>query len=101
MFMDYIDPNKVCPKDVYPLSSIDRLVGGAVRHKMLIFLDAYSIYNQIHMHLKDKKKTTFMMDDEIYYYEIMFFDLKNVKGTYQRLMIRFSKVLSNEMMKYT
>jgi len=38
------------------------------------------------MHRKDKEKTTFMMADANYYYEVMSFGLKNVGATYQRLM---------------
>jgi len=33
MCTDYIDLNKACPKDSYPLPSIDRLVNGATDHK--------------------------------------------------------------------
>lgn len=41
MCVDYIDLNKACPKDSYPLSSIDELVDGASCYK-LSFMDAYS-----------------------------------------------------------
>jgi len=46
MCVDYIDLNKACPKDFYPL----------VDHTILSFLDAYSGYNQIQMHPRDKEK---------------------------------------------
>jgi len=42
---DYTNLNRACPKDVYPLPNIDHLVNGAVGHRMLSFLDAYSGYN--------------------------------------------------------
>jgi len=45
MCVNYIDLNKVCPKDAYPLPNINRLVDGAVRNKVLSFLDAYFGYN--------------------------------------------------------
>jgi len=32
MCVDYTDLNKACPRDAYPLPSIDRLVDGAARH---------------------------------------------------------------------
>jgi len=38
------------------------------------------------MHPKDKEKTTFMMVDANYYYEVLPFNLKNAEATYQRLM---------------
>jgi len=60
MCVDYTNLNKTCPKDSYPLPNIDRLVDVAADHKMLSFLDAYSGYNQISMHLKGKEKTAFM-----------------------------------------
>jgi len=49
MCVDYIDLNKACPKDSYPLPlpSIDLLVDRTVDHTILNFLDAYSGYNQI------------------------------------------------------
>jgi len=87
MYVDYRNLNSACPKDSYPLPNIDRLVDdGAAGHKILSFLDAHSDYNQISMHPKDKEKTTFMMADANYYYEVMSFGLKNAWATYQRLM---------------
>jgi len=83
---NYIDLNKACPKDSYPLPSIDRLVDGVADHHTLSFLDAYCGYNQIQMHSRDKEKTTFMTDCNNFYYEVMSFGLKNAGGTYQRLM---------------
>lgn len=32
MCMDYIDLNKACPKNAYPLTNIDRLVDGVTEH---------------------------------------------------------------------
>jgi len=76
MCTDYTDLNKACPKDSYPLSSIDRLVDGAAGHKYMSFLDAFSGYNQISMHPPDINKTAFMTDDTNYVYEVMPFGLK-------------------------
>ena len=45
MCTDYTDLNKACPKDVYPLPSIDRLIDGMSRSQVLSFLDAYLGYN--------------------------------------------------------
>jgi len=41
MCVDYTDLNKVCPKDIYLLPSIDRLVDNTVEYKLLNFLYAY------------------------------------------------------------
>ena len=49
-------------------------------------MDAYSTYNQISMYEPDKEHTCFIIDQGLYYYKAMPFDLKNTKVTYQRLM---------------
>nr|KYP59744.1 Transposon Ty3-I Gag-Pol polyprotein [Cajanus cajan] len=86
MCVDYTDLNKACPKDSYPLPSIDRLVDGASRHALLSFLDAYSRYNQIMMYPPDEVHTSFISDHANYCYWVMPFSLKNAGATYQRLM---------------
>lgn len=53
MCTDYTDLNKTCPKDAYPLCSIDKLMNGASNYKMLSFMDAYSGYNHIPMYAPD------------------------------------------------
>ena len=50
MCMDFTDLNKACPKDSYPLPSIDALVDNASGCRILSFLDAFLGYNQIKMH---------------------------------------------------
>ncbi|RDX71034.1 hypothetical protein CR513_49656, partial [Mucuna pruriens] len=77
MCTDYIDLNKACPKDPYPLPSIDQLVDGALGYALLSFMDAYSGYNQIKMHPQDESKIAFIMDVGAYCYKVMPFDLKN------------------------
>jgi len=85
MCVNYRNLNSAYPKDSYPLPKIDRLMDRAVGHKILSFLDAYSGYNQISMHPKDKEKMAFMTFNANYYYEVMPFALKNAGTTYQRL----------------
>ncbi|XP_014497027.1 uncharacterized protein LOC106758609 [Vigna radiata var. radiata] len=94
MCTDYTDLNKACPKDSYPLPSIDALVDGASGHKIPSFLDAYSGYNQIPMHGPDREKTAFMADQANFCYEVMPFGLKNAGATYQRLM---NKIFADQM----
>jgi len=86
MCMDFTDLNKACPKDSYPLPSIDALVDSASGYEMLSFLDAFSGYNQIKMHPRDEGKTAFMTETCSYCYKVMPFGLKNAGATYQRLM---------------
>jgi len=45
MCVDFTDLNKACPKDSYPLPSIDALVDSASGCRLLSFLDAFSGYN--------------------------------------------------------
>jgi len=77
------DLNKACPKDSYPLPSIDALVDNASGCRMLSFLDAFSGYNQIKMHTIDECKTAFMTKTSCYCYTVMSFGLKNAEATYQ------------------
>ena len=82
MCVDYTSLNKACPKDAYPLPSIDRLVDGAAGNKVLSFLDAFSGYNQISMYDRDVEKTTFITEASNYCYQVMPFGLKNAGATY-------------------
>ena len=45
MCVDFIDLNKACPKDSYPLPRIDLLVDFTVGHQLLSSMDAFSDYN--------------------------------------------------------
>ncbi|RDX72558.1 hypothetical protein CR513_47941, partial [Mucuna pruriens] len=70
----------------YPLPNIDRLVDRASSFTLLSFMDAYSRYNQIRIHLQDEPKTTFITDSGTFCYMVMPFVLKNADATYQHLM---------------
>ena len=86
MCVDFIDLNKVCPKDSFPLPSIDRLVNASIGYHVLSFKDAFSGYNQIMMDPADQEKMTFITDEGLYCYRIIPFGLKNIGATYQRLV---------------
>jgi len=88
MCVDFTDLNKACPKDSYPLPSIDALVDSASGCRLLSFLDVFSGYNQITMHPRDECKMAFMTELSCYCYKVMPFGLKNAGATYQRLMDR-------------
>ena len=53
MCMDFMDLNKACPKDNFPLPKIDQLVDSIAGHRLLTFMDAFSRYNQIKMAEED------------------------------------------------
>ena len=84
--VDFIDLNKACPMDSFPLLRIDQLVDSTAGHKLLRFIDTFSRYNQILMDEEDQEKTLFVTSQGLYYYKVMPFGLKNVGATYQRLV---------------
>jgi len=101
MCVDFTDLNKACPKDSYPLPSINALVDSASGCKLLSFLDAFSGYNQIKMHPMDEEKTAFMTERSCYCYKVMPFRLKNAGATYQRLMDKvFAPMLGRNVQAY-
>jgi hypothetical protein len=86
MCVDFTNLNKACPNDSFPLPRMDILVGSTSGHKLLIFMDAFSGYNQIHMNDIDQEKTFCITDQGLYCYKMMGFRLKNAGATYQRLV---------------
>ena len=86
MCVDFIDLNKACPKDSFPLPRIGQLVDSTVGHKLLSFMDAFFGYNHILMDEDDQEKTFFVTSQGLYCYKIMLFGLKNAGATYQRLL---------------
>ena len=65
VYTDYTNLNKACPKDSYPMPNIDQLVVNSAGYQLLSFMDAYSGYNQIAMHLEDQEKTAFITARQI------------------------------------
>ena len=97
--VDFTDLNKTCLKDSFPLPRIDQLVGDNSRHRLFSFMDTYSWYNQILMHVPDQEHTLFIIDRDLYCYKVMPFGLKNVGATYQWLVNMMFKEQINEMME--
>ncbi|KAI3443927.1 hypothetical protein Pfo_000592 [Paulownia fortunei] len=82
--IDFTDLNKVCPKDPFPLSRIDRLVDSTSGCELLSFLDTYQGYNQIRLALEDQEMTSF-----------------NTGATYQRLVNNmFAELISRNIEVY-
>ncbi|KAM2938462.1 hypothetical protein FF1_038249 [Malus domestica] len=86
MCVDYIDLNKGCPNDSFPLPLIDKLIVSTAGCELLSFMDAYLGYNQILMNPPDQEHTAFTTDRGLYCYKVMPFGLKNAGATYQRLV---------------
>jgi hypothetical protein len=47
MCIDFIDLNKCCPKDDFPLARIDQIIDSVVASEMMALLDCFSRYHQI------------------------------------------------------
>ncbi|GJR53679.1 reverse transcriptase domain-containing protein [Tanacetum coccineum] len=86
MCIDFKNLNSACPKDYYPLPSIDCKVEAVMGFKYKCFLDAYKGYHQIQMAREDEEKTAFYTEQGTYCYMKMPFGLKNAGATYQRLV---------------
>jgi hypothetical protein len=90
MCIDFTDLNKACPMNLFSLPKIDQLIDSTFGFAYLSFMDVFSRYNQIMMHLNDEEKIAFVIDHGLFCYKVMPFDLENVDATYQRL--QFSKI---------
>ena len=99
--MDFMNLNKTCPKDSFPLPRIDQLMDSTAGHKLLTFMDAFLGYNQIKMDEEDQEKTAFITSQGLYCYKVMPFELKNAGATYQRLVNKmFNKQIGRNMEVY-
>lgn len=99
--VDFLDLNKTCPKDEFPLPNMDILIDSISYRGLLSFIDRISGYNQINVELKYAKKTalyTFIGD---FYYTVKFFTFKNTGATYQRAITAiFYEMMGEEVKDY-
>jgi hypothetical protein len=94
MCIDFIDLNKACPKDEFPLPRIDSLVDAATSSELMSLLDCYSGYHQIWMKKEDEPKTSFITPSGTYCYLRMPEGLKNAGGSFSRMT---AKVLHSQI----
>jgi hypothetical protein len=59
MCIDYRKLNKATQKDQFPLPFIDEMLERLANHSFFYYMDGYSGYHQILIHLDDQSKTTF------------------------------------------
>jgi hypothetical protein len=60
MSIDFMDLNKACLKDEFPLPRIDFLVVAATTLELMSLLDCYLGYHQIWIKKEDEPKTSFI-----------------------------------------
>jgi hypothetical protein len=94
MCIDFIDLNKACPKDEFPLPRIDSLVDAAATSDLMSLLDCYSGYHQIWMKKEDEPKTSFITPSGTCFYLWMSEGLKNAGGSFSRMT---AKVLCSQI----
>jgi len=56
MCVNFIDLNKACPNDSYPMPKIDKLVDTTAGHALQSSMDAFSGFHQIPFCPKDQEK---------------------------------------------
>ncbi|KAH9302656.1 hypothetical protein KI387_014239, partial [Taxus chinensis] len=91
--------NKACPKDNFPLPSIDVIVDATAGFELLSLMDGFSGYNQIKISEQDQAKTTFITPWGTYCYAIMPFGLKNAGATCQQAMTYIFHDLIHKIME--
>jgi hypothetical protein len=87
--IDFMDLNKACPKDPFPLPCIDQIMDSTVGCDQLCFFDAFSGYHQIKMAVEDEEKTVFITPIGCYCYTCMPFGLNNAGATFHRAIRKF------------
>ena len=60
--VDYHKLHAVTITNTFPLLFIDSVLDVVASHEMYSFLDGFSRYNQIRMHLDDREETAFVID---------------------------------------
>ena len=85
-YIDYRRLNLATHKDHLPLPFIDQILEQLSGQEFYCFLDGYSGYNQIVVHLDDYRKTTFTCPYGTFTYRQMPFELCNAPATFARCM---------------
>jgi hypothetical protein len=75
--VDFMDLNKACPKDYFPILILEILIDSTVGYEIFSFMDGFSGYNQIKMAPEDEELTALRTPKGIYCYKVMSFRLKN------------------------
>jgi hypothetical protein len=90
----FIDQNKCCPNDDFPLSRIDKVVDSVAGCETMALLDCFWGYHQIWLHKEDEEQTSFIIPFGTYCYLRMLEGLKNAGLTICRMT---KSILKEEM----
>ena len=94
--IDYRKLNSATKKDHFPLPFINQILDRLAGSSYFCFLDGYSGYNQIAIHLVDQEKTTFTCPFGTFTFRRMPFGLCNAPMTFQQCMTSiFSEFLGD------
>jgi hypothetical protein len=98
MCIGYGKVNKATKKDHFPLPFIDEMLERMANYSFFCYLDGYSGYHQIPIHLDDQSKTTFTCPYGTFAYRRMSFGLCNAPASFQRCMMAiFSNLIEKVM----
>jgi hypothetical protein len=85
MCTDFIDLNKCCPKDDFPLKRIDKIVDSTASCEMMALLDCLFRYHQIWLRKADEEKNNFITPLRTFCYLKMLEGLRNARPTFYRM----------------
>jgi hypothetical protein len=98
MCIGYWMLNKATRKDYFPLPFIEEMLERLAKHSYFCYLDGYSGYHQLPIHLDDQNKTTFTYPYGTFAYRRMSFGLSNAPASFERCMMAiFSDLIENIM----
>jgi hypothetical protein len=98
--VDFRDLNHACPKQNFPMTFIAQIIDNCASHEALSFMDGFSGYNQIQIHLANQYKTTFTTPWGTFAYRVMPFGLNNVGANFQRAMTYIFHDLAHIILAY-
>ena len=97
--VDFRRLNAATKKDPYPLPFTDEVFDTVIGYAAYSFIDCFSGYHQVHIHVDDRYKTAFITEWGAYVWVVMPFGLKNAPPTYQRIVNQIFKDYLNDSMK--
>jgi len=80
--VDFRDLKKTFPKENYPTLVNNQIINECAKSEIFSFMDGFSSYNHIHIHLEDQHKTLFICPWETFTYRNMYVGLKNIGATF-------------------